>query len=120
MAADGCRGHEDSAARSDSASSTQNSLPSGSARTTQPQPSGLRRSATRVAPSSSSRWTSASREVSGRRHRWSLFLTDLGSGTWLKYRAGPPGSMISVSSLPGPSSGSSGCPVTSAQNCASR
>ena len=38
--------------------STQNSLPSGSARTTQPEPSGRRRSSTRVAPMPSSRSTS--------------------------------------------------------------
>ncbi|PWS46981.1 hypothetical protein DLE01_32585 [Streptomyces sp. FT05W] len=72
------------AARSDSLRRTQNSLPSGSARTAQPEPSGFRRSSTRVAPRPVSRSTSGSREVSGRRHRWTRFLTVLASGTWLK------------------------------------
>lgn len=57
------------AARSDSLRRTQNSLPSGSARTAQPAPSGSRRSSTRVAPRLSRRSTSSSRVVSGRRHR---------------------------------------------------
>ncbi|PTU55133.1 hypothetical protein DBB34_15455 [Sphaerisporangium cinnabarinum] len=60
----------------------QNSLPSGSARTTQPPPSGVRRSATWVAPSASRRSTSSSRDPSvGRRSRWTRFFSCLSSGT---------------------------------------
>src|SRR5690606_14509747 len=65
----------DVAARSAALRRTQNSFPSGSARMTHPEPSGFRWSATRAAPRPSSRATSSSRDVSGRRHRWTRFLT---------------------------------------------
>ncbi len=67
--------------RSASLRRTQNSLPSGSASTTQPVPSGWRMSLTRVAPTSSSRDTSSSRRVSGSRQTCTRFFTTLGSGT---------------------------------------
>ncbi|RFU84748.1 hypothetical protein DY218_20805 [Streptomyces triticagri] len=96
-------------------------MPSGSASTAQPVPSGLRRSSRKVAPSDSRRSTSSSRVVSGRRHRCSRFLPAFASGTSLKCSAGPPGSSsTSVSSSPGRSSASIGRPVTRLQNSASR
>ncbi|OPC77390.1 hypothetical protein B4N89_43535 [Embleya scabrispora] len=104
------------AARSAALRSTQNSLPSGSARITQPDPSGFRWSAKSVAPRPSSRSTSSSRDVSGRRHRWTRFLTVLASDTWLKNNTGPSASCTSVSRAPGLSSGCSGRPVTPLQN----
>jgi hypothetical protein len=65
----------------------QNSLPSGSASTTHPVPSALRRSATTAAPSSVSRASSASRVPStGRKSRWILFLICFTSGTSMKSR----------------------------------
>ncbi|OUC97417.1 hypothetical protein CA984_11225 [Streptosporangium minutum] len=94
-------------------------MPSGSARTAQPEPSGFRWSATKVAPRPSNRSTSSSREVSGRRHRWIRFLVVFASGTWLKYSSGPSGSITRTSGSPGPSSGLRGLPVTPLQNRAS-
>ncbi|QGL50578.1 hypothetical protein GCE86_28275 [Micromonospora terminaliae] len=68
-------------ARSASLRSTQNSLSSGSASTTQPLPSGSRRSATTVAPSARIRSTSRSRGTSGSRQMCTRFFTVFGSGT---------------------------------------
>ncbi|PVC71647.1 hypothetical protein DBP18_16275 [Streptomyces sp. CS081A] len=92
------------ASRSARLRSTQNSLPSGSARVAQPVPSGFRRSSRRVAPSPISRSTSSSRVRScGWRSRWTRFFAAFGSGTWMKRREAP-GDSTSASSSPGSSS----------------
>ncbi|RAG83884.1 hypothetical protein DN069_19975 [Streptacidiphilus pinicola] len=65
-------------------------MPSGSARTAQPVPSGLRRSETRVAPRARRRVTSSSRRRSwGWRSKWSRFLPDFTSGTVTKSSPAP-------------------------------
>ncbi|THV40494.1 hypothetical protein FAB82_14575 [Glycomyces buryatensis] len=105
--------------RSASERSMQNSLPSGSARTTQPLPSSVRWSATRWAPMPMSRSTSSLRVVSGPRSRWTRFLSCFDSGTLMKSRLTcPEGSTRRLSSSSGPFgySGSSAKPVTCSQN----
>ncbi|MQA62818.1 MAG: hypothetical protein GEU86_15305 [Actinophytocola sp.] len=72
------------AARSSALRKTQNSLPSGSASTAQPVPSGRRRSSTTAAPAANSRSTSSSRRISGRRHKCRRFFTVFVSGTLRK------------------------------------
>ncbi|TFV55238.1 hypothetical protein E4P41_17485 [Geodermatophilus sp. DF01-2] len=103
-------------ARSASLRRMQNSLPSGSASTTHPDPSGRRRSATVRAPSPSSRWSSSSRVPwAGLRSRWRRFLTCLASGTAMNSsRRAPSSETIMHSSSPGSfgSSGSSANPST--------
>ncbi|PYC71879.1 hypothetical protein C7C46_26380 [Streptomyces tateyamensis] len=95
--------------------STQNSLPSGSARVAQPVPSGLRWSATRVAPRASRRATSSSRVRScGWRSRWTRFLTVFGSGTVTNSSAAP-GVSSTASGSPGWSSSCSGASSAAAQ-----
>ncbi|AVT37600.1 hypothetical protein C6W10_15255 [Plantactinospora sp. BB1] len=110
-------------ARSAALRSTQNSLPSGSASTAQPVPSGRRWSATRVAPSPKSRSTSSSRVRSaGCRQMCSRFLPDLPSGTRWKKTCGltPSGDSRVISSSPGWSSGRRDRSSTWAQKLASR
>ncbi|RQX10500.1 hypothetical protein DLJ58_11210 [Micromonospora arida] len=95
--------------RSPALRSTQNSFPSGSARTAQPVPSARRRSATMVAPRPSTRSTSSSRVRSiGSRQTWSRFLVTLSSGTAWKNMFGvaPSGGSRAASGSPGTSSGS--------------
>ncbi|AVZ76906.1 hypothetical protein SLUN_36705 [Streptomyces lunaelactis] len=69
------------AARSAALPSMQNSLPAGSAKTTQPLPFGFRLSSTMVAPSADTRSTSSSRGRSGSRSRCTRFFSDFFSGT---------------------------------------
>ncbi|RZB15427.1 hypothetical protein StrepF001_32310 [Streptomyces sp. F001] len=77
-------------------------MPSGSARTAQPVPSGLRRSSRSVAPRARMRSTSSSRVRScGWMSRCTRFLTVLASGTAMKSRPAP---SISAYSSPGLSS----------------
>ncbi|RSS51992.1 hypothetical protein EF909_32285 [Streptomyces sp. WAC01280] len=91
-------------ARSAALRSTQNSLPSGSARVAQPVPSAFRRSSSRVAPKASSRLISSSRVRScGWRSRWTRFFPDFPSGTWMKRRLTPADS-TTASGSPGKSS----------------
>ncbi|HCT75653.1 MAG TPA: hypothetical protein DGG94_05665 [Micromonosporaceae bacterium] len=59
-------------------------MPSGSAKTTQPVPSGLRRSSTMEPPRPSTRSTAMSRRSSGVRQMCTRFFTVLGSGTCAK------------------------------------
>ncbi|TIC84374.1 hypothetical protein E8D37_06290 [Nocardioides sp. GY 10127] len=67
---------------SSSERSTHSSLPSGSARTTQPVPSGLRRSCSCRAPSARTRASSSSRVPSrGRRSRWNRLRPGAGSAS---------------------------------------
>ncbi|RLQ84230.1 hypothetical protein D9V28_08440 [Mycetocola zhadangensis] len=98
----------------------QNSLPSGSASTTQPVPSGIRRSSIARAPSSNRRANSWSRVPSaGTRSRCNRFLTCFASGTsmnsnlWVRSAE-----KIMHSSSPGPSglSASGANPRTLLQN----
>ncbi|PZS19738.1 MAG: hypothetical protein DLM57_03385 [Pseudonocardiales bacterium] len=107
-------------ARSASLRRMQNSLPSGSASTTQPDPSGWRRSSTVRAPSRNSSASSSSREpCAGFRSRCSRFLTCLASGTSMNSsRCVPSSEKIMHSSSPGSlgSSGSSANPRTLPQN----
>ncbi|PWR05734.1 hypothetical protein DKT68_25425 [Micromonospora acroterricola] len=108
------------AARSAALRSTQNSLPSGSASTTQPEPSGRIWSSTRVAPMPSSRSTSSSRVRSaGCRSRCSRFFTALPSGTAMNSTSGPPGGRSIASVSPGKSSGCRGQSKTCDQKPAS-
>ncbi|AYY13361.1 hypothetical protein EF847_12325 [Actinobacteria bacterium YIM 96077] len=106
--------------RSAALRSTQNSLPSGSARTAQPVPSSLRRSSTIVAPLRSSSATSCSRSWCGRRHRWRRFFTVLGSGTEMNSSSCASSSITPTSSSPGSLSGWIGRPSTCDQKVASR
>ncbi|TXS57353.1 hypothetical protein EAO77_15695, partial [Streptomyces sp. t39] len=97
------------AARSAEPTSTQNSLPAGSARTAQPLPFGLRRSSTRRAPRAVRRSTSASRVPSGWRSRWMRFFRVFASGTRMNRSVGrPSGTARATSSSPGSSTGSTG------------
>ncbi|AZM53851.1 hypothetical protein DMA15_15755 [Streptomyces sp. WAC 01529] len=103
------------AARSASPHSTQNSLPSGSARTAQPRPVGLRWSSTSFAPSARMRSTSSSRVRSwGWRSTCSRFLTVFASGTVTKRRV-MPSAVTRASGSPGKSSSAIEPPRTSAQ-----
>jgi hypothetical protein len=68
--------------RSEAERSRQNSLPSGSARVTQPSPSPVRWSPRTVAPAATARCTISSRvQSSGERSRWTRFFAVLPSGT---------------------------------------
>ncbi|RUL91793.1 hypothetical protein EG812_17670 [Verrucosispora sp. FIM060022] len=102
--------------------STQNSLPSGSARTAQPVPSGRRWSSISTAPRPSSRSTSSSRVRSvGCRSRCTRFFAVLPSGT--RWNSIPPSAISAPDSRahsgsPGLLSGSCRMPVASAQKVA--
>ncbi|POX44348.1 hypothetical protein C3489_36580 [Streptomyces sp. Ru71] len=92
-------------------------MPSGSARTAHPVPSGLRRSSTRVAPRASSRSTSSSRVRScGWRSRCTRFLSVFASDTVTNSSPAP---SMSTSGSPGLSSSCRGRPSTSDQKVAS-
>lgn len=102
--ATGSSGRRGQPARSAALRSTQNSLPSTSAGVTHPAPSARRWSATRVAPSASSRSTSSPRLRScGCRSRCTLFFPALASGTVTKSRV-PPVAVTVASGSPGRSS----------------
>ncbi|TLF59733.1 hypothetical protein FE391_34310 [Nonomuraea sp. KC401] len=92
---------------------TQNSLPSGSRMTTQPAPSGRRRSSAMVAPMPASRSTSSSRVLPSMplTSKCTRFLTVLPSGTFRKSRNGSRSVRSMISSSPGSSSSPSGRPV---------
>ncbi|RSM85988.1 hypothetical protein DMH04_15035 [Kibdelosporangium aridum] len=95
------------AARSAALRSTQNSLPSGSASTTQPVPSGRRKSSSSLAPSPCSRSTSSSRVVSGCRQMCIRLRSGvLASGTCWKNMFMPPPRSIATSGSPGLSTSS--------------
>ncbi len=112
------RSRRPAAGRGPAHGSRQNSLPSGSASTTQPAPGGwppITRAPRPASRASSSCWP----WPGGSKSRWTRFLTCLDSGTVVKYSRGVPADAgrTTYSTCPGVASRCSAVPpVTAAQN----